>query len=265
MNCLPIRVRDIYRFNELTTDHKTGEKLPYLVVVIDELADLMMVAPNDVEESIARIAQKARACGIHLLVATQRPSVDVITGMIKANIPTRIAFSVSSQVDSRTIIDMAGAEKLLGKGDMLYWENGTGKPVRLQGNFVSDREIDRVVSHVRKQLPPSYLFEQEELIRQGTALKEEDELFPEACQFVVEQNSASTSSLQRRFRIGYNRAARLIDMMEAEGMISEAKGSKPREVLITTLTFLKNKNIVHFSHKHGMIVDGPSNCITVTR
>ena len=226
-------VRDIGRFNELTADHKTGEKLPYLVVVIDELADLMMVAPNDVEESIARIAQKARACGIHLLVATQRPSVDVITGMIKANIPTRIAFSVSSQVDSRTIIDMAGAEKLLGKGDMLYWENGTGKPVRLQGNFVSDREIDRVVSHVRKQLPPSYLFEQEELIRQGTALKEEDELFPEACQFVVEQNSASTSSLQRRFRIGYNRAARLIDMMEAEGMISEAKGSKPREVLIT--------------------------------
>lgn len=226
-------VRDIGRFNELTADHKTGEKLPYLVVVIDELADLMMVAPNDVEESIARIAQKARACGIHLLVATQRPSVDVITGMIKANIPTRIAFSVSSQVDSRTIIDMAGAEKLLGKGDMLYWENGTGKPVRLQGNFVSDSEIDRVVSHVRKQLPPSYLFEQEELIRQGTALKEEDELFPEACQFVVEQNSASTSSLQRRFRIGYNRAARLIDMMEAEGMISEAKGSKPREVLIT--------------------------------
>ncbi|MCI3196150.1 DUF87 domain-containing protein [Bacillus sp. HU-1818] len=226
-------VRDIDRFNQLTSEHQTGEKLPYLVVVIDELADLMMVAPNDVEESIARIAQKARACGIHLLVATQRPSVDVITGLIKANIPTRIAFSVSSQVDSRTIIDMAGAEKLLGKGDMLFLENGSGKPVRLQGNFVSDREIDRVVAHVRDQLPPSYLFEQEELIRQGTALKEEDELFFEACEFVVEQNSASTSSLQRRFRIGYNRAARLIDMMEAEGMISEAKGSKPREVLIT--------------------------------
>ncbi|MCY8106307.1 DNA translocase FtsK [Bacillus mojavensis] len=226
-------VRDIDRFNQLTSDHQTGEKLPYLVVVIDEFADLMMVAPNDVEESIARIAQKARACGIHLLVATQRPSVDVITGLIKANIPTRIAFSVSSQVDSRTIIDMAGAEKLLGKGDMLFLENGSGKPVRLQGNFVSDREIDRVVSHVRNQLPPAYLFEQEELVRQGSALKEEDELFYEACEFVVEQNSASTSSLQRRFRIGYNRAARLIDMMEAEGMISEAKGSKPREVLIT--------------------------------
>ncbi|MDM5302884.1 DNA translocase FtsK [Bacillus subtilis] len=226
-------VRDIDRFNQLTADHHTGEKLPYLVVVIDELADLMMVAPNDVEESIARIAQKARACGIHLLVATQRPSVDVITGLIKANIPTRIAFSVSSQVDSRTIIDIAGAEKLLGKGDMLFLENGSGKPVRLQGNFVSDREIDRVVSHVRNQMPPTYLFEQEELVRQGSALKEEDELFDEACEYVVEQNSASTSSLQRRFRIGYNRAARLIDMMEAEGMISEAKGSKPREVLIT--------------------------------
>ncbi|MCY8287028.1 DNA translocase FtsK, partial [Bacillus sp. N13C7] len=226
-------VRDIDRFNQLTADHHTGEKLPYLVVVIDELADLMMVAPNDVEESIARIAQKARACGIHLLVATQRPSVDVITGLIKANIPTRIAFSVSSQVDSRTIIDIAGAEKLLGKGDMLFLENGSGKPVRLQGNFVSDREIDRVVSHVRNQMPPTYLFEQEELVRQGAALKEEDELFYDACEFVVKQNSASTSSLQRRFRIGYNRAARLIDMMEAEGMISEAKGSKPREVLIT--------------------------------
>ncbi|UUH69429.1 DNA translocase SftA [Bacillus subtilis] len=226
-------VRDIDRFNQLTAEHQMGEKLPYLVVIIDELADLMMVAPNDVEESIARIAQKARACGIHLLVATQRPSVDVITGLIKANIPTRIAFSVSSQVDSRTIIDIAGAEKLLGKGDMLFLENGSGKPVRLQGNFVSDREIDRVVSHVRSQMPPTYLFEQEELVRQGSALKEEDELFYEACEFVVEQNSASTSSLQRRFRIGYNRAARLIDMMEAEGMISEAKGSKPREVLIT--------------------------------
>lgn len=226
-------VRDIGRFNQLTAEHQMGEKLPYLVVIIDELADLMMVAPNDVEESIARIAQKARACGIHLLVATQRPSVDVITGLIKANIPTRIAFSVSSQVDSRTIIDIAGAEKLLGKGDMLFLENGSGKPVRLQGNFVSDREIDRVVSHVRSQMPPTYLFEQEELVRQGSALKEEDELFYEACEFVVEQNSASTSSLQRRFRIGYNRAARLIDMMEAEGMISEAKGSKPREVLIT--------------------------------
>ncbi|TWL60926.1 DNA translocase SftA [Bacillus licheniformis] len=226
-------VREIERFNEKVREQNMGEKLPYLVVVIDELADLMMVAPNEVEESICRIAQKARACGIHLLIATQRPSVDVITGLIKANIPTRIAFSVSSAVDSRTIIDMAGAEKLLGKGDMLFLENGSGKPVRLQGNFVSDREIDRVVSHVRRQQEPNYLFEQEQLVRQNPAGFDHDELFLEACEFAVEQNSASTSSLQRRFRIGYNRAARLIDMMEREGMISEAKGSKPREVLIT--------------------------------
>ncbi|ATI77267.1 DNA translocase FtsK [Bacillus licheniformis] len=226
-------VREIERFNEKVREQNMGEKLPYFVVVIDELADLMMVAPNEVEESICRIAQKARACGIHLLIATQRPSVDVITGLIKANIPTRIAFSVSSAVDSRTIIDMAGAEKLLGKGDMLFLENGSGKPVRLQGNFVSDREIDRVVSHVRRQQEPNYLFEQEQLVRQNPAGFDHDELFLEACEFAVEQNSASTSSLQRRFRIGYNRAARLIDMMEREGMISEAKGSKPREVLIT--------------------------------
>ncbi|MCY7736691.1 cell division protein FtsK [Bacillus safensis] len=226
-------VREIKRFNELVKEKQMGEKLPYLVVVIDELADLMMVAPNEVEESICRIAQKARACGIHLLIATQRPSVDVITGLIKANIPTRIAFSVSSQVDSRTIIDMAGAEKLLGKGDMLFLENGSGKPTRLQGNFVSDREIDQVVAHVRKQRKPVFLFEQEELMLQGSAITDEDELFMDACRFAIEQNSASTSSLQRRFRIGYNRAARLIDMMEREGMISGAKGSKPREVLMT--------------------------------
>lgn len=226
-------VREIKRFNELVKEKQMGKKLPYLVVVIDELADLMMVAPNEVEESICRIAQKARACGIHLLIATQRPSVDVITGLIKANIPTRIAFSVSSQVDSRTIIDMAGAEKLLGKGDMLFLENGSGKPTRLQGNFVSDREIDQVVAHVRKQRKPVFLFEQEELMLQGSAITDEDELFMDACRFAIEQNSASTSSLQRRFRIGYNRAARLIDMMEREGMISGAKGSKPREVLMT--------------------------------
>jgi len=218
-------VREIERFNEKVREQNMGEKLPYLVVVIDELADLMMVAPNEVEESICRIAQKARACGIHLLIATQRPSVDVITGLIKANIPTRIAFSVSSAVDSRTIIDMAGAEKLLGKGDMLFLENGSGKPLRLQGNFVSDREIDRVVSHVRRQQEPNYLFEQEQLVRQNPAGFDQDELFLEACEFAVEQNSASTSSLQRRFRIGYNRAARLIDMMEREGMISERKGA----------------------------------------
>ncbi|HZH61021.1 MAG TPA: DNA translocase FtsK, partial [Metabacillus sp.] len=225
--------REITRYNQLVKEHKQGEHLPYLVIVIDELADLMMVAPNDVEEAICRIAQKARACGIHLIVATQRPSVDVITGLIKANIPTRIAFSVSSQVDSRTIIDVNGAEKLLGKGDMLFLENGSSKAVRLQGTFVSDEEIERVVKHVKLQSKPDYLFHQDELVKKATIQSEEDELFLEACEFVVNQGGASTSSLQRRFRIGYNRAARLIDMMEEQGIISENRGSKPRDVLIS--------------------------------
>ncbi|MBO1513202.1 DNA translocase FtsK [Metabacillus bambusae] len=225
--------REITRYNQLVKEHKQGEHLPYLVIVIDELADLMMVAPNDVEEAICRIAQKARACGIHLIVATQRPSVDVITGLIKANIPTRIAFSVSSQVDSRTIIDVNGAEKLLGKGDMLFLENGSSKAVRLQGTFVSDEEIERVVKHVRHQSKPDYLFHQDELVKKAIIQSEEDELFPEACEFVVNQGGASTSLLQRRFRIGYNRAARLIDMMEEQGIISENRGSKPRDILIS--------------------------------
>jgi S-DNA-T family DNA segregation ATPase FtsK/SpoIIIE len=228
-------VRDINRFNELAMQHKRySDKLPFIVIVIDELADLMMMSPADVEEAICRIAQKARACGIHLIIATQRPSVDVITGLIKANIPTRIAFSVSSQVDSRTIIDIGGAEKLLGRGDMLFLENGSSKPVRLQGTFVSDDEIDLVVAHVREQQEPNYLFEQEELLKKAQISEEEDELFYEACEFVVDQSSASTSSLQRRFKIGYNRAARLMEMMEQQGYISSAKGSKPRDVLITS-------------------------------
>lgn len=227
-------VRDINRYNELAMEHKRyADKLPFMVIIIDELADLMMMSPADVEEAICRIAQKARACGIHLIIATQRPSVDVITGLIKANVPTRIAFSVSSQIDSRTIIDISGAEKLLGRGDMLFLENGSSKPVRLQGTFVSDNEIDDVVAHVRKEREPEYLFEQEELLKKAQVIEEEDELFYEACEFVVDQGSASTSSLQRRFKIGYNRAARLIDMMEMQGMISEARGSKPREVLLT--------------------------------
>nr|WP_307196980.1 DNA translocase FtsK [Neobacillus niacini] len=227
-------VRDINRFNELAMQHKQySDKLPFIVIIIDELADLMMMSPADVEEAICRIAQKARACGIHLIVATQRPSVDVITGLIKANIPTRIAFSVSSQVDSRTIIDISGAEKLLGRGDMLFLENGSSKPVRLQGTFVSDEEIDLVVGHVRDQREPDYLFEQEELLKKAQVTEEEDELFYEACEFIIEQGLASTSSLQRRFKIGYNRAARLMDMLESNGFITSANGSKPREVLIT--------------------------------
>ncbi|MFO1444177.1 DNA translocase FtsK [Bacillus sp. Bva_UNVM-123] len=227
-------VREIRRFNDLAEEHKRySEKLPYIVIIIDELADLMMMSPADVEEAICRIAQKARACGIHLIIATQRPSVDVITGLIKANVPTRIAFSVSSQIDSRTIIDISGAEKLLGRGDMLFLENGSSKPVRLQGTFVSDDEIDDVVAHVKREREPEYLFEQEELLKKAQVIEEEDELFYEACEFVVEQGAASTSSLQRRFKIGYNRAARLIDMMEQQGFISEGRGSKPREVHLT--------------------------------
>ncbi|GAB6520992.1 MULTISPECIES: DNA translocase FtsK [Bacillus] len=226
--------RDLTRYNTIVSEREIpGETLPYIVIVIDELADLMMVAPGDVEEAICRIAQKARACGIHLLVATQRPSVDVITGLIKSNIPTRIAFTVSSQVDSRTIIDIGGAEKLLGRGDMLFLGNGTSKPVRVQGVYVSDDEIEKTVDHVKKQMKPNYLFKQEDLLAKTEQAESEDELFFEACQFVVEQGGASTSSVQRKFRIGYNRAARLIEEMESQGIISEGRGTKPRDVLIS--------------------------------
>lgn len=227
-------VRDIERFNQRVINQgRENEKMPFIVIVIDELADLMMVSPQDVEDAISRIAQKARACGIHLLLATQRPSVDVLTGLIKANIPTRIAFSVSSQIDSRTIIDTGGAEKLLGRGDMLFVENGAGKSVRLQGPFVSDEEIERVTSYVRSIAEPNYLFEQESLLQQFVADEEEDELLEEAIQFIFNQNSASTSLLQRHFKIGYNRAARLMDALEYKGIISGQNGSKPRDVLIT--------------------------------
>ncbi|MFB4210610.1 DNA translocase FtsK [Shouchella sp. JSM 1781072] len=221
------RVRDIEKYNE------RHEKLPYILVVIDELADLMMVSPQDVEDAICRIAQKARACGIHLLLATQRPSVDVITGLIKANIPTRIAFSVSSQTDSRTILDMGGAERLLGRGDMLFHENGAAKPVRVQGTFVSDDEIEAVIDYAKKQGSPNYAFESEAIEKAFEQTEQEDELFEDVCYFVVEQGSGSASSIQRRFRVGYNRAARLVDMMEARGVISGAMGSKPRTVLVT--------------------------------
>ena len=172
--------------------------------------------------------------------------MDVITGLIKANIPTRVAFSVSSQVDSRTIIDSAGAEKLLGRGDMLFAENGSSKTIRLQGTFVSDDEIDLVVGHVKKEQQPNYLFEQEELLNRAQVSEDTDELFFEACEYVVSQHSASTSSIQRRFRVGYNRAARLIEMMEQQGFISESRGSKPREVLISEedLEYMHEANMV---------------------
>ena len=227
-------VRDIARYNQKAEEHREfSKKLPYLLIVIDELADLMMVAPAEVEESICRIAQKARACGIHLVIATQRPSVDVITGLIKANVPTRIAFSVSSQVDSRTIIDVPGAERLLGRGDMLYLGNGMSAPARLQGTFVTDEEIERVTEYVRRSGEPDYLFRQEELIKQAESHESEDPLFEDACRFIAEAGSASTSMLQRKFSIGYNRAARLIDMLEDRGFVSPQKGSKPRDVYLT--------------------------------
>ncbi|WP_093536835.1 DNA translocase FtsK [Psychrobacillus psychrotolerans] len=231
-----IGVRDISRYNTLATEKRQfAQKLPYIVIVIDELADLMMMAPTEVEDAICRIAQKARACGIHLVLATQRPSVDVITGLIKANIPTRIAFSVSSQIDSRTILDQQGAERLLGKGDMLYQGNGMSSPVRIQGTYVSDDEIESVIEYARSQGNPDYLFEQEELL-QKEITSEQDELFEEACRFIVEQGTASTSLLQRKFHLGYNRAARLIDAMYENGYITEQKGSKARDVLLTSET-----------------------------
>ena len=227
-------VRDITRFNQQA--EKTGQyaqKMPYILIVIDELADLMMMSPADVEEAICRIAQKARACGIHLIVATQRPSVDVITGLIKSNIPTRIAFAVSSSVDSRTILDMQGAERLLGRGDMLYLGNGMPAPVRLQGTFVTDDEIEDIIAYVRDQGEPDYMFEHDELLKKAEVVEEQDELFEEVCRYVFEQGTASTSSIQRRYKIGYNRAARLVDMLERHGFVSEQKGSKPRDVFIT--------------------------------
>lgn len=228
-----IGVRDISRYNTLATEKRQfAQKLPYLVIVIDELADLMMMAPTEVEDAICRIAQKARACGIHLVLATQRPSVDVITGLIKANIPTRIAFSVSSQIDSRTILDQQGAERLLGRGDMLYQGNGMSSPVRIQGTYVTDEEIESVIEFARSQGTPEYIFEQDELIQKSEVAAEQDELFEEACRFVVEQGTASTSLLQRKFHLGYNRAARLIDAMHEAGFISEQRGSKAREVLL---------------------------------
>ena len=227
-------VRDLSRFNRLAESNGDyGHKLPYILIVIDELADLMMMSPADVEEAICRIAQKARACGIHLIVATQRPSVDVITGLIKSNIPTRIAFAVSSQIDSRTILDSQGAERLLGRGDMLYLGNGMSAPIRLQGTFVTDDEIEEIIEHVRAQGEPEYVFQQEELLKKAEIIEEQDELFEEVCRFVYEQGSASTSSIQRKYHIGYNRAARLIDMLESQGLVSEQRGSKAREVYIT--------------------------------
>ncbi|MCR4418779.1 MAG: DNA translocase FtsK 4TM domain-containing protein [Clostridia bacterium] len=225
-------VRDLRRYNR--AQRLTGRKpLSYIVVIIDELAELMMVAPAEVEDSICRLAQKARAAGIHLVVATQRPSVDVITGLIKANIPSRIAFAVSSQTDSRTILDLGGAEKLIGRGDMLFFPVGAVKPIRVQGAYVSDREVQNVVNFLRQQTLPEVT---EEIVLPETPEtgrpEEEDELLPQAVRVLLESGQASISMLQRRLRIGYARAARLIDIMEARGMVSGQDGAKPRSLLI---------------------------------
>lgn len=231
-------VRDVKGYNSMVNSEAGEEPLPQIVIIIDELADLMMVAPNDVEDAICRLAQMARAAGMHLVIATQRPSVDVITGVIKANIPSRIAFAVSSQVDSRTILDMAGAEKLLGKGDMLFYPVGEPKPIRVKGTFVSDKEVESVVEFIKSQGAAEY---NENIIEEINSEKESreedhgdnDELLPQAIELVVEAGQASVSLIQRKFKVGYARAARIVDQMEARGIVGGFEGSKPRQVLIS--------------------------------
>jgi S-DNA-T family DNA segregation ATPase FtsK/SpoIIIE len=235
------KLRDIKTFNQKNSE----EAMPYIVIVIDELADLMMVAARDVEALIVRLAQKARAVGIHLVLATQRPSVDVITGLIKANVPARIAFTVASQVDSRTILDQIGAEKLLGQGDMLLLTPAMNKPKRIQGAWVTDDEVVKITDHLRLQRPPQY---DDEIVAQPVQLNGkggivmdhdagsgDDDMYKDAVRVVVEAGKASTSLLQRRLRIGYGRAARIIEEMEEQGIVGAASGSKPRDVLITSV------------------------------
>lgn len=235
-----VKVRDIKSYNGKNPE----ERMPYIVIVIDELADLMMIAARDVEALIVRLAQKARAVGIHLVLATQRPSVDVITGLIKANIPARIAFTVASQIDSRTILDQVGAEKLLGQGDMLLLTPSMSKPKRIQGAWVTDDEVNKITDHLRMQRPPQY---DDEIVAQPVQLNgkggvvmdfdggSEDDMFKDAVRVVIENRKASTSLLQRKLRIGYGRAARLIEEMEEQGIIGPADGARPREVLISSI------------------------------
>lgn len=236
-------VRDIDSFNAKVKE--TGEyglHMPYIVIIIDELADLMMTASAEIADYIGQITAKARACGIHLLVATQRPSVDVITGTMKNNIPTRIAFMVSSQVDSRTIIDSAGAEKLLGRGDMLYLGNGKSQPIRLQGTYINDDKIDEIVDFVKKQGKPRYAFDPDNLKKKELNHENEDELLPRVLEYIVNEETTSTSKLQRVFSIGYNRAARIIEELEKKQYISPAHGSKPRKVFLTEEELDKMQN-----------------------
>ena len=237
-------VRDLKGYNALIEKENGQGKLPQIVIIIDELADLMMVAAKEVEDSICRLAQKARAAGMHLIIATQRPSVDVITGIIKANIPSRIAFSVSSQVDSRTILDQIGAEKLLGKGDMLYFPSGAPKPTRIQGAFVSDDEVEKIVSFVKSNGEAQYSEDiletiensnkpEKELKEDGDPDDDTDPFLMDAIDVVVETGQASTTFIQRKFKVGYARAGRIIDQLEERGIISGYQGSKPRQVLMT--------------------------------
>ena len=235
-------VRDIEGYNEALEKEGTEGKLPQIVIIIDELADLMMVAKNDVEDAICRLAQMARAAGMHLVIATQRPSVDVITGIIKANIASRISFAVTSQVDSRTILDSAGAEKLLGKGDMLFFPTGVLKPIRIQGAYISDNEVEKIVSFLKANGGPTYSEDVLEKIERVNSTdkeideKDDDDTDPflmDAIDAVVDMGQASASFIQRRFKVGYARAGRMIDQMEARGIISGYEGSKPRQVLIS--------------------------------
>ena len=236
-------VRDIKGYNAQLDKEGVDGKLPQIVIIVDELADLMMVSPKDVEDAICRLAQMARAAGMHLVIATQRPSVDVITGIIKANIPSRIAFAVSSQVDSRTILDSVGAEKLLGKGDMLFYPSGASKATRVQGAFISDGDVEKIVDFLKKDGEAVYSDDIMEKIEKANSTdkeidenSEDDEADPflqDAIEAVIEIGSASASLIQRRFKVGYARAGRIIDQMEARGIISGYQGSKPREVLMS--------------------------------
>ena len=241
-------VRDIKGYNEMIRENGGENTMPHIVIIIDELADLMMVAPGEVEDSICRLAQMARAAGMHLVIATQRPSVDVITGIIKANIPSRIAFAVSSQVDSRTILDAAGADKLLGRGDMLFAPVGSSKPTRLQGAFISDKEVERVVEFIKSGHTVRYDEDIIEKIENGKTVNisgndndpgDSDELLPRAIEIAVDTGKISASYLQRRLKIGFSRAARIVDQMEERGWIGPQDGSKPREVLLSKEDYLE--------------------------
>ena len=254
-----VGVRDVNMYNKVTANDPQYEFLPYIVIIIDELADLMMTAPDDVEESVCRLMQKARAAGMHVIIGTQRPSVDVITGLIKANIPSRIAFTVASQVDSRTIIDRAGAESLIGRGDMLYMPVGASKPIRVQGAYVSEEDVEEIVTFIKKMNCETEVKYADDVMEQiekeaakcgmgnkkaaggaaAEATGDDDPMLRDALQLAVNSGKISTSLIQRRLSLGYGRAAKLIDRMEQLGYVSAPDGQKPREVLISKEQFME--------------------------